>query len=233
MEITNKGKKLAMMLGIGFIAYNVILFVLCGFAGHTAVFWISWVFMIVAFLAMTVSGVLLGKKGMFLRDWLFGFPIVKHSTFYIIVELIASTAFIIFEHSIKLSWTFAVQFLFLCVYCICAISCFLSKQTIDEVENRVEDKTSFIKLLRADCVMLTNKCEDPKLKGQLKEFADEVRYSDPMSNEALFELEKDITLAVSECGSLLENNDLEKASEILSRTRLLLKERNEKCKALK
>ena len=54
-----------------------------------------------------------------------------------------------------------------------------------------------------------------------------------MSNEALFELEKEITLAVSECSELLDSNDLAKASEVCDKASLMLKERNKKCKALK
>ncbi len=233
MNISGKGKKLAMMLGICFVAYNVILFVICGFKDHTPVFWMSWIFMLVAFAALAVSGVLLGSQGMYLKDWLFGFPIVKHSTIYIIAELVVSTVFIIFEDYVKFGWAFAIQFLFLSVYCIFVIAGFLSKETIDEVHNKVKDKTSFIKLLRADTEMLVTKCSDPELKGKLKTLAEEVRFSDPMSNEALFELEKEITLAVSECSELLDSNDLAKASEVCDKASLMLKERNKKCKALK
>lgn len=233
MKLTSKGKMLAMILGIVFIAYNVILFMLCGFSGHTAIFWISWVFMLVAFAAMTFAGVMLGKRGMFLRDWLFGFPIVKHSTVYITGEFVASTVFIIIEKNISFRWAFAVQFLLFCIYGVCAVSCFLSKETIDDVHNKVSDKTRFLKLLRVDAEMLVEKCPDAELRGQLQKFSDAIRYSDPMSNEALFELEKDITLTVSECGRAVESGNFENASELCKKADLLLVERNKKCKALK
>lgn len=233
MKLTNKGKMLAMILAIVFIAYNVILFVLCGVSGHTGVFWMSWIFMLLAFAAMTFAGVLLGKRGMFLRDWIFGFPIVKHSTVYIIVEFIASTIFIIFEKIIPFGWSFAAQFLFLCIYGVCAVSCFLAKETIDDVHNRVSDKTRFLKLLRVDAEMLVEKCHDPELKKQLQALSEAIRYSDPMSNEALFELEKDITLTVSECGKSVENGDFDEVGELCKKANLLLSERNKKCKALK
>ena len=233
MKLTNKGKMLAMILAICFVAYNVILFVLSGFSGHTGVFWMSWSFMIVAFAAMTVVGVLLGKRGMFLRDWLFGYPIVKHSMIYILVEFAASTVFIIFEKTVLFGWAFAVQFLFLCIYGVCAISCFLAKETIEEVHNKVSDKTRFLKLLRVDTEMLVEKCPDDALKGQLQQLSEAVRYSDPMSNEALFELEKEITLAVDECGKAIDSGNLQNAAELCTEASRLLTERNKKCKALK
>lgn len=233
MEITKKGKMLAAILAICFIAYNVILFVICGFSGHTAVFWISWVFMLIAFSSIAVSGGLLGKRGMLLRDWLFGYPIIKHSFIYIIAETLASTAFIIFEEDIPFGWAFAAQFLFLCVYAVFAVSGFLAKETIDEVRTNVADKTRFLKLLRVDAEMLVNKCDDPELKGKLQKLSEDIRFSDPMSSETIFELEREITNVVYQCGVELENGNINNAAELCDKASLLLEERNRKCKALK
>lgn len=233
MKLTSKGKLLAAILAIAFVAYNVILFMLCGFSGHTGVFWISWIFMIIAFAAMTFAGVILGKRGMFLRDWLFGYPIIKHSTVFIIVEFAASTVFIIFSKVVPFGWAFAAQFLILCAYGVCAVSCFLAKETIDGVREKVADKTSFLKLLRVDAEMLVEKCSDPALKKELQGLSETIRFSDPMSSEALFELEKDITLTVSECGKALDDGDFEEAGKLCRRANFQLSERNKKCKALK
>ena len=231
--MSKKSKMTAAILALAFIAYNVVLFVLCGFTEHTGVFWMSWGFMIVAFAAMAGAGVALGQKGMFLRDWLFGYPIVKHSTIYIIVEFCASTLFIILEDYIKAGWAFAIQFIFLCAYGICAISCFLAKETIEEVHNNVSDKTRFIKLLRVDAEMLIEKCDDAETKAECKKLAEAIRYSDPMSSESLFELEKDLALTVSECDKAVSVKNYILAKELCAKAMLQLTERNKKCKALK
>lgn len=231
--MSKKSKMLAAILAISFVAYNVILFVLCGFTDHTGIFWMSWIFMLVAFAAMAGAGVILGQKGMFLRDWLFGFPIVKHSTVYIIAEFCASTLFILLENHMKWGLAFAVQFLFLCIYGICAISCFLAKETIEDVHNNVSDKTRFIKLLRVDAEMLIEKCDDAETKTECKKLAETIRYSDPMSNESLFELEKDLALTVSECDKAVTAKDFAHAKELCAKAMLQLTERNKKCKALK
>lgn len=231
--MSKKGKMIAAILAIAFIAYNVTLFAVCGFTGHTPVFWMSWVFMLVAFAAMTVSGVILGKRGLFLRDWLFGFPIIKHSTVYIMAELLVSCIFIILEDSIRPGLAFGLQFLLLCIYGICAVSCFLSKEMIDDVHTKVSDKTRFIKLLSIDAEMLVEKCSDPETKEECRKLAESVRYSDPMSSEALFELEKDLTLTVSQCDKAIEEKDFAAAKEFCAKAMLQLDERNKKCKALK
>lgn len=233
MNLSKKGKMLAAILAIAFIAYNVTLFTICGFTEHTAVFWISWLFMLAAFAAMTVSGVILGKRGLFLRDWLFGFPIVRHSTVYLIAELLASILFILFEDAVRPGLAFGLQFLLLCIYGVCAVSCFLSKETIDDVHTRVSDKTRFIRLLCVDAEMLVEKCPDPATKEECRRLAEAIRYSDPVSSEALFELEKELSLTVSKCDDAIEAGDFTAARELCARAALQLTERNKKCKALK
>ena len=114
-----------------------------------------------------------------------------------------------------------------------AISCLLTKQTIDEVEDRIADKTAYIKLLRADAAMLETKTTDPELKALCRRFAEDVRYSDPMSCDALFELEKEISLCVADCSDALAKADGNGARAIIERASVLLRERNAKCKALK
>lgn len=233
MKLTKKGKMLAAILAIAFIAYNSIFFLLCGFTGHTAVFWLSWGFMIVAFAAMAIVGLVLGRQGMFLRDWLFGFPIVRHSAIYLVLEFVTSTLFVMFEEHILWGWAFAIQLLFFAVYLIFAVSCFIAKDTITEVNTKVSDKTRFIKLLRTDAEMLAEKCSDPVLADKCRKFAEAVRYSDPMSDEALFELEKELAFTVSECDKAIVAGEYEKADQLCDKASLLLTERNRKCKALK
>lgn len=233
MQFTKKRKMIAEILAIAFAAYHATLFSLCGFSGHTAVFWMSWVFMLAAFAAMTVSLIVLGQRGMFLRDWLFGFPLIKHSTVFLIAELVASGVFILLEEIVPFGWAFAVQFLLLCVYGICAVSCFLTKETINDVHTKVSDKTRFIKFLRTDAEMLVEKCSDPVTKEECRKLAEAIRNSDPMSNESLFELEKDLALTISECDRAVAAQDFSAVQDLCVKAKMLLSERSRKCKALK
>lgn len=223
----------AAILATIFIAYNAILFVICGFKNHTAIFWTSWIFMIIAFAAVTVSAMLLGKKGLILRDWLFGFPIVKHSAIFIIVEFCASTLCIIFEQHLKWGWVFAGQFLFLCVYGICAVSCFISKETIEEINQNTSNKTRVIKLLRVDVEMLIQKCDDDETKTLFRKLAEAIRYSDPVSSESLGDLEEELARTVSECDIAVSEKNYPLAKELCAKAMLQLDQRNKKCKALK
>ncbi len=230
---TNNAKMLGVILVICAVAYNTVLFLTCGVTGHTVAFWISYTFMLIAFAAMFLIGAVLGTSGFSMRDWLFGYPLIKHTTVYIIAELAVSVLFMLLEKSASWQASFICQFLLVCVYAVFAISCFVAKKTIDSVEEKVRDKSSYIKLLRADAAMLEQKTSDPELKALCHKLAEDVRYSDPMSCEALFELEKEITLTVAQCSEALGTDDTESALALVKRASLLLSERNKKCIALK
>lgn len=233
MEFTKKRKMIAAILAIAFAAYHVTLFSLCGFSGHTAAFWMSWVFAVVAFAAMTVSLTVLGMRGMFLRDWLFGFPIIKHSTAFLIAELIVSGICILFEESVPGAWAFAIQFFMLCVYGICALSCFLTKETIHDVQTKVSERTRFMKQLRTKAEMLAEKCTDPAIREECRSLAEAIRNSDPVSGESLVEIEQHLASMISECDRAVAAKDFAAAGELCAKAKLLLAERNKNCKALK
>ena len=233
MDTGKKAKLAALIWTIVFVVYNIIVFVIAGFTGHTATFWLSWIFMLIAFVAVAVAAAMLGKRNVMLRDWLFGFPVMWHTTAYVIVEFATSTLFIIFEKTISLKVAVPVQLAELAVYLVFAISCFIAKEHIDEVQTKVADKTTFIKLLRADMETLTAKCSDETTRALVKALAERVRYSDPISSEALFELEKDISLTVAQCDEAISSGDFELAQKLCKDADNLLTERNNKCKALK
>ena len=233
MKITKNFKMLIAMGLIAFFTYNFIFFVLCGFEDHTATFWVSWIFMMVAFGSLAVTWGILKRQGMVIRDWLFGYPIFNHSVIYIIAAFVLSTFFVILEDDIKWIWAFSAQIVLAACYSILAISCFLSKSTIEEVGNKVVVNTTAMKMLRIKADMLVQKCEDSELKELCKKFAEEVKYSDPMSNEALYEIEQELKVVVSECDNMIMNQNYEAASALCKRAHNLLLERNKICKATK
>lgn len=233
MKTAKKTTLLSIIFAMTFVMYNLLLFLIAGFSGHSAVFWISYAFVLVAFACVLGCGVLLGSRGFSMRDWLFGYPLIKHTYVYIAAQLLVSVVFMLLQFAISWKLATVVQCVMLFVYMVFAISCLLTKQTIDVVEDRIRDKTAYIKLLRADAALLEEKTADAELRALCHKLAEDVRYSDPMSCEALFELEKEISLCVSECSDALSREDNDTARALVEKATLLLSERNKKCKALK
>lgn len=227
-------KQSALIGGVLYLLYNVVLFVIAGFDDHGAPFWLSYVFMNAAFISLVVNALILRNRKLQPSDFMFGYPVLKHCVTLLIAELVLSTLFMLLD-SIDVSWilTFVPQFLILGFHVVLITSCYMAHDTIQEIENKVKDSTNYIKLLQVDVEMVAQKCTHPEVKAAFTGLAEDVRYSDPMSNACLFELEKEINLAISNADFCVNQNDYTSAMVLCNRAKLLLKERNMKCKALK
>ena len=217
-----------------FAAYNILLFVIAGFKGHGASFWASFVFMNLAFASIVLNALLLNKREMQPKDFMFGYPILRHCVILLIIELVLSTVFMLLDTiNLAWAWAFVPQFLVLGIHLVLVVSCYMANDTIQEMDTRIKDATTFTKLLQVDAEMIVDKCSDPKLKAAFQNLAEDIRFSDPMSNPCLFELEKQITLTVSNADFAVNQKDYINAMLLCDQAKLLLTERNKKCKALK
>lgn len=227
-------KQSALIGGVAFLAYNVLLFVIAGFDGHEAPFWMSYAFMICAFASIVINALLLRNRKLQPCDFMFGYPVLKHCAIFIGVEFVLSTLFMLLDAA-SINWivAFVPQFLALAIHVILITSCFMAHDTIQEIDNKVKDATSYIKLLRVDVEMVAQKCVHPETKAAFLSLAEDVRYSDPMSNPCLFELEKQINLTVANADFAVKQNDYVNAMILCNQAKMLLMERNQKCKALK
>lgn len=234
MNLSSKMTKLVSMFGIIFVVYNVVLFVLCGFVGHGVAFWISYVFMIISFADVAVISYLLKGRSVLPKDWLLGYPILKHATIYIVIEFVLSVSFMVGDYY---KWkgliAFATQMILLAIHLVFAISCFLAKEIIEEVKEKVQTNTTDMRLLQAEVEMVAEKTSDIDIKNAFRKLAEQVRYSDPVSNEYLSKIEREIFTYITNANVCLETNDKENALECCKKASLLLLERNKKCKALK
>ena len=222
---------MAMIAAIVFVTYNVVLFAVCGFSNHGGAFWISYAFMMISFATLAVSGLVLKGRMVQPKDWLLGYPVLKHCSIYLIFEFIASIAFIALDY-IHCPWViaFAVQMVLLAVHLVFVISCFMAKEMIESVDAKVHQKTSYIRLLTVEVEMIGKRVTEPEVKNAFEKLAEQLRYSDPMSNEALNDLENRISNLVEQAKNVVEKRDLLRICNSIS---FLLTERNKKCKILK
>lgn len=227
-------KQSSIIGGALFAAYNILLFVIAGFQGHGASFWTSYVFMNLAFASIVLNVLLLNKREMQPKDFMFGYPILRHCVLLLIIEFVLSTVFMLLDTiNLAWAWAFVPQFLVLGFHLVLVVSCYMANDTIQEMDTKIKDATTFTKLLQVDAEMIVDKCLDPALKAAFQKLAEDIRYSDPISNPCLFELEKQITLTVSNADIAVNQKDYANAMLLCNQAKLLLTERNKKCKALK
>ena len=142
------------------------------------------------------------------------------------VQIIAFAVFMALP--LTASWiAIVVCVLILGISVICLIGTETGRDEINRVEEKVEKKVFYIKSLQVDVEMLASAEQDADTKMSLTKLVEKIRFSDPMSDEALVDLEAKITAKVEELKTA------EDIAEIITVLDSLLTERNKKCRILK
>lgn len=104
---------------------------------------------------------------------------------------------------------------------------------VESVDKMVTEKTAFLRVATADAEVILASAKSEETKAACRKVYEALRYSDPMSNEALSVTEAKITVKLGELKAAAAADDTEKTKTAAEDLMLLIKERNTKCKALK
>ena len=211
------------ILGILFVLISIIAFAVP--TVKTATFWIAYVFTAAAFAAQIIIWrTALGKET--LKSKFLGFPVVHIGIVYTVIQVIAFAVFM-FVPTLPAWSAVVVCSVIAGISAVCMISADAGRDEIERVEAKVQKKVFYIRELQADIELLADNETNADVKKALTQLAEKIRFSDPMSNEQLADLENKISTKVAE---------LKTASsklEIITELNSLLDERNKKCKILK
>lgn len=219
----NKGMAYT-VLAIAFVLFNVIAFAVP--TSKTSTFWITYVFTAIAFALQIVIWKFAFKGADTLKSKFLGIPLISVGITYLIIQLIAFAIFMAFP--IAPTWiAIVVCALILGISAICLIGTETGREEINRVEEKVQRKVFYIKALQTDIEILAEQEKDGDIKIALAKLVDTIRFSDPMSNEMLTDIETQISEKVAEF------KIAEDKSAIITELNSLLTERNRKVKLLK
>ena len=192
----------------------------------TATFWIAYVFTAVAFVAQIfIWKTALGKEET-LKSKFLGFPVLYIAIVYAIIQMAAFAVFL-FVPAFPAWSAIVVCPVIAGVSAICMITADVGRDEIKRVEVKVQKKVFYIRELQTEVELLATAETDVDIKTALAQLAEKIRFSDPMSNEQLADLENKISAKV------LELKTAANKKEVIAEITLLLDERNRKCKFLK
>ncbi len=102
---------------------------------------------------------------------------------------------------------------------------------MEQVDEKVKTQTSFIRNMTAEAESLMTRAKTPEAQTACKKVYEALRYSDPMSNEALSVIEAKIESQMDLLTASIDNiDDLNNSANELIR---LINELNSSCKILK
>ncbi len=212
------------ILGILFVLVSAIAFAVP--TATTTAFWISYAFTVIAFAAQIVIWKSALGRAEALKSKFLGIPLVYIGVVYLIVQLIAFAVFL-FIPTLP-TWSAVVVCAVIAgVSAVCMIASDVGRSEIERVSAKVQKKTFYIKQLQAEVELLAGAETDTATKSALTRLAEKIRYSDPMSDERLADIEDRIAEKIAELKASTDK------AKIINELNSLLDERNRKCKLLK
>ena len=108
----------------------------------------------------------------------------------------------------------------------------ITREEIERIDGKVKEKVFYIKFLQTDVEGMAARAADESLKKVLKDLAETIRYSDPMSSPQLAAIENKIEARAAVLAEAFENAE-GGVSKLCNELQQLFAERNRKCKILK
>lgn len=216
---------LALIYLVVFVAYNLVVFLV--FNKYNAVFWISYGFMIVAYL-IHIGCAFNILKNTNVKAIFLGIPLGSFSVYFVLAELFTSLVFMIFKANASVKVTIVIQALLLCVFMVVAIVSIMTRDAVSNVDEKIKENVNFIKGINVDIEMLIQRCPNPEVTGALKKLSETIKYSDPMSNSVVATQEQMIMQYMAELRTVFHSGDMNSVKDLCTKIELLFVERNKK-----
>lgn len=192
----------------------------------TAVFWLSFGFTLVAF---AVTGwalytAFLKKPGSTSR--FYGFPIARIGVIYGGGQLVCGLAFMALGKWIPTWLAVLVYAAMLGAAVIGLTGAETVVDTIHSQDQKLKQDVRFMRELQSKVNQMAAQCSLP----EVKQFCENIRYSDPVSSEALAEIDLDLSSAVDNLQSAIVDGDNIAIRQLAQKADNVLSERNRLCK---
>jgi len=198
-----------------------------------ATYWVSFVFTLLSFGVVAGAFYIAFFRKPEAKSQFYGFPIARIGFIYGVAQLIAGFVFMIVGRWVP-AW---IPTLLYAVAMGAALLGLISAEAVvDQIEvmdQKLKTDVSFMRGLQSKANQLPGLTTDPEMVKQLQKFAEDVRFSDPVSAASLGEAERDLGMGVDELQQALVDGDSAAARQLLPKCTVLLAERNRLCKLSK
>ena len=226
--MTKNQKRLAAIMVLLLAAFTVIAFAMP--FEKNGMFWLSYLFGMIAIAVQIYVMKAAFEGGRDVKSRFYGFPIAKIGVLYMILQLVLSLIFMAVAAWVSV-WIAVILYMVLLV--IAAIG-FIGAETMrDEVvrqEVTIRTDTRCIRELRSRVAGMAAGRGDAEAKKALEQLAEEFRYSDPVSSEALKTIEMELKVRVTDLQKAVANEDANLIGIECKKVAMTLAERNRLCK---
>ena len=215
-----------------FAVFNLLAFTITANLGNFDTnFWIGYAFISIVFVGQLICGHFAFKADS-LQKTFYNVSLLRISYISLIVSIVVGTAIITI--SVIPNWVgIIICALILAFSVVSILKASLAIETVSSIDEIIKQKTAFIKDLIVDAEILISKAKTSDTRKECQIIFEAIRYSDPMSDVALNEIEEKVNKCFKEFKDYVEKDDIENAQAVSKELQYLIVERNAKCKRLK
>ena len=209
---------------IAFAMYSLFVFLIP--FEQTEVFWLGYLFALVAFVVMGAAFYLAFTKSSNAKSKYYGFPVARVGLIYGVAQLIASLLVMFMSELLPLWIPLLVFGLGLGAALIGLISVGSVVDEIKTIEVKTKKDVSFMRAMQTTMIRVAAQTNNASVKA----LAEEIRYSDPVSNDAIADVEADLAMAIEDLQKALAGGNQEMITKLSQKAMVILNERNRLCK---
>lgn len=192
-------------------------------------FWLAYVFDVVAIIGQLPIMSLAFKNGQDAKSRFYGFPIARVGLIYLVVQFIAGTVVMLLCEWVPL-WL--AMILFVCILAFAIVGVIGTDTMRDKVEKIDSETISHTQMMR-ELSSKVKQLSEHYPYSQLAKLAEEIRYSDPVSSDALRAVEERLSHSIDALTKALAEGNADLINRLIQNTFSILNERNQLCKQMK
>ena len=216
------------LLGVVLVVYNVLAFALP--FPKTAVFAVSYLFSMIAILAQIYVIRTAFYRGEGVKSKFYGFPIAKLGVIYLAVQLIAGLVFMVLGLIVPVWLPLALYVVLLGIAAAGFVAADAARDEVVRQEVKLEKDVSRMREFQAKGRALVALNQVPEAARPLEKLAEDLRFSDPVSSEALTETEDQLAECLAQLQEAVSAQKTEQILSVCQEAERILAERNQLCK---
>lgn len=216
------------VLGVIFAVYTVLALALP--FEKNAVLWLSYIFGVIAIAAQLYVLQVAFYKETTVKSKFYGFPVANVGVIYLLAQLGLGLVFMVLAKFVPLWLPLVVYVVLLGAAAVGFIAADAMRDEVERQDTKLKWDVSAMRALQSRANALIGQCEQEVLTATVRKLADDFRYSDPVSSDAVAEQEQQLAMLMGELEQAAAEENIEVALTYCKRLSAALVERNRLCK---
>lgn len=211
------------------MVYNSVVFVL-PFPAKNAIFWLSYLFTLTAMGAQIYVMRVAFNKGRGIRSKFYGFPITRIGVLYLSIQFFLGLLFMALAQIAPVWLPIVLYTVLLSAAAVGFIAADSMRDEIERQDIKLKRDVTCIRTLQSKTTSMVQLAQDAQIHKALEKFLENLRFSDPVSSEALKDIEDDLVACIDDLQQAMVDGNDEVVLLLVKKAETVLVERNRLCK---